>query len=407
LKIRSLRRTLVVLVAVAGLVALTVTASLASAANDAAAPIKLMEIVTVNTIAQNLPEEQAGATAAVNAINKTGGMSGHKVVMETCNDQYNPNQAATCAHQAVSDGVAAVFGNSVFSPEIVPVLAAAHIPMIGLQGANPIDYTDPDSYEWFSSAADWFTAMPGILKKEGVHKVTQLVSNLPAVLALAKLFAAPEHALGLQDGGQVQAPNNSTDYLPFAQAVKSSGGDGVAMIIQAAQITAYFTAANQLGALKGIHYIDLPGHYPPSVIQSLKPIIATGNLNLVLISPLPPVAATKKYPAVGQYIKDVQTLNKATHMNGSTTYDATSLGYWTDVQLIKTLVGMTKGAITGQALINTLNHAKNINISGFFKWTPAAPGPANEPHLSNHAVFLEVLNTKGGIVSAPDKLFHK
>jgi ABC-type branched-subunit amino acid transport system substrate-binding protein len=407
LKIRSLRRTLVVLVAVAGLVALTVTASLASAANDAAAPIKLMEIVTVNTIAQNLPEEQAGATAAVNAINKTGGMSGHKVVMETCNDQYNPNQAATCAHQAVSDGVAAVFGNSVFSPEIVPVLAAAHIPMIGLQGANPIDYTDPDSYEWFSSAADWFTAMPGILKKEGVHKVTQLVSNLPAVLALAKLFAAPEHALGLQDGGQVQAPNNSTDYLPFAQAVKSSGGDGVAMIIQAAQIPPYFQAASQLGALQGLKYVDLPGHYPPPVIQALKPILATGKLNLVLISSLPPVNATKKYPAIQQYIHDVQALNKSTHAAGSTTFDSTSLSYWLDVQIVKTVVQTIKSPITGQSILNALNHAKNIDVSGFFKWTPSAPGPANEPHLSNHAVFLEVINKKGGIVAAPKSLFKK
>ena len=49
--------------------------------------------------------------AAARAINAAGGVNGHPLVVDSCNDQGDPNLSATCARKMVSDHVVATFGD--------------------------------------------------------------------------------------------------------------------------------------------------------------------------------------------------------------------------------------------------------------------------------------------------------
>src|SRR5258708_7340693 len=54
------------------------------------------------------PEVRPGAQAAVDAINAAGGIHHHKVVLDVCDDQGDPNTAASCAEKMDSSPVTAV-----------------------------------------------------------------------------------------------------------------------------------------------------------------------------------------------------------------------------------------------------------------------------------------------------------
>ena len=83
------------------------SSSSGSSAAAPAAPVKIGVIVPENTQIYNAPDVVAAVRAAAYAENKSGGLDGHQVVVDYCNEQANPNQATACARQMVSDGVVA------------------------------------------------------------------------------------------------------------------------------------------------------------------------------------------------------------------------------------------------------------------------------------------------------------
>src|SRR6266581_6443093 len=92
-------------------------------------PIKIMVTGTFNGPGIGYPESTAGAKAAADAINAAGGVGGHPIEIEACDDQYDANKAAACAQKAVSDKVTALVGGvEFFNPGVYPTIEAAKIP---------------------------------------------------------------------------------------------------------------------------------------------------------------------------------------------------------------------------------------------------------------------------------------
>ncbi len=86
------------------------------------------------------PEVRPAAQAAVDALNAAGGIHHHKVVLDVCDDQGNPNIAASCAGKMVSSQVTAVLlGYTNNSQQIEPVLQTAGVPYV-----DPVPHLGPD-----------------------------------------------------------------------------------------------------------------------------------------------------------------------------------------------------------------------------------------------------------------------
>ena len=78
------------------------------------------------------PEGQTAIEAAAMSLNAAGGINGHPIQVAACNDQGDPNVAAQCARQAVSDGDVAVLGSySQNAGQVLPILQAANIAYVG------------------------------------------------------------------------------------------------------------------------------------------------------------------------------------------------------------------------------------------------------------------------------------
>lgn len=105
---------------------------------------------TLVSIVDNLQpgQDSAGLNAAVGAINAAGGIHGHKMVVNVCNDENDPNQAAACARQAAANpAVLAAVGNDTnYGAQVDPILAKAGIANIGPIPYSSTDFTDKNSY---------------------------------------------------------------------------------------------------------------------------------------------------------------------------------------------------------------------------------------------------------------------
>jgi ABC-type branched-subunit amino acid transport system substrate-binding protein len=374
---------------IAGVGAATVGAFIALPAvpsqAGATAPLQVMDIVNVNTPQENYVEAEAAATAAVKAINSSGGINGQKIILTLCNDMANPDQAASCAQQAVSNhDVAVVNANEAYGVDVLPVLSAAHIPFIGAAGDTPSDYTDPDSYPYEATLGDEFYNFAAVAKKFGhVTSLAMVGANLAPSIAIGKYVITGASADHVPFVKSVLFPLTVTDFTPYIEAMKSAGANGVAALIAQGFQTAFFQAEQTLNYL--VPTISYSSLISPTILAALGPALTA---KLYIISAMPPATATKQYPV----LKTIAQNMLATGMAGDTDVDQQALDTYLGYYAIKAAVKSTKGPITAPKLQSALNHAKDLNLLGIVtKWTPSAKGPSNEPRATKHKLYVETV----------------
>ncbi|GAA1518591.1 ABC transporter substrate-binding protein [Nocardioides humi] len=102
-----------------------------SSGGSADGPIRIISIGSFESAVFSTPQIETALRAKVAAINADGGIDGRDVELTVCNDKFDPNEATACAQRAVSEGfVAVVGGASPFSPQFLPILEKAKIPLV-------------------------------------------------------------------------------------------------------------------------------------------------------------------------------------------------------------------------------------------------------------------------------------
>jgi ABC-type branched-subunit amino acid transport system substrate-binding protein len=183
---------------------------------------------------------------AVKAINASGGVNGHRLDVVQCDTQNNPNGAAACGREMVSDGVVAVVGSITgFGAQIIPILDAAHIPSLGQIAVGSADSTNPDGFPFAPSGIDAAAGEPALAVSLGKKKISQVRVDLTVVASLPKLAAiglAP-HGLKLING--VAIPMNSPDMSSYVAAASANGTDAISIVLQPGDLENFVKAAKQ------------------------------------------------------------------------------------------------------------------------------------------------------------------
>src|SRR5260370_23807381 len=189
--------------------------------------IKLMVIGELSSPVMALPQLVVGDQAGVRVVNAAGGVNGRKIVLLSCNTQADPNVAASCAREAVTEKVSAVVGMlSLEGNAVQTILAPAKIPTIANQALDPLDYTSPNSFPIVTapvSIVGMALTMPGY--KDCKHPALLQVNNPTAQVggALVKHVYAQ---LGL-DLKIVNVDIQSNDVRPQVATLLSGGTDCV------------------------------------------------------------------------------------------------------------------------------------------------------------------------------------
>jgi ABC-type branched-subunit amino acid transport system substrate-binding protein len=168
----------------------------------------------------------AGAQAAADQINAQGGIGGRKVVIDTCNTMYTPSVAVACAHKAVADHAAAMFGcEPTWGTTGLPILGAAGIPSFNCMNTQ-VDFTAPYS---FGLQAGGFGELAGmahyLCTVPTVHSVVLYALTTP-YQQLQTAASSVLKACGKTMQG-VFYPITTTDLTPYAAKVAALHPDFV------------------------------------------------------------------------------------------------------------------------------------------------------------------------------------
>jgi branched-chain amino acid transport system substrate-binding protein len=376
----------------------------AASSGAAKAPIRLMVDTTMTPAAAlgglSFPYPAVTAKAAAAALNKDGGIDGHQVVIDVCDNQGNPNQSAACGREAKSNGDIAVVGSWDVegATEILPVLQAEGIPYIGALAASPAEVTSPDSFIFDDGAVLASYATAAMWSSEGCKNVVEFgVSGSAAfteeLAGQQKIAAADGYQLHVVDiqVGQTDVSAPISTALSMHPDCVSYEGDG--------QTTAKLVAGVRQAGYTG-KFITAIGSLLPQLLASLGKV---GNGVLVLNTTLSPYSND---PLVTEF------RNQVTAYVGSAKAAAVDLNEfgqdgWSGVRLVDLALSGT-GDYTSAELLKKLPTMCDVNVGNVYPnvdfCKPSVQSPVFPRIFNTYETYFVAEN--GVYVPVPGQTWH-
>jgi ABC-type branched-subunit amino acid transport system substrate-binding protein len=363
--------------------------SAGSATQPTGSEVKIMIIATKDNPGLKQSNAFEAAQARVDAVNASGGLSGHKLTLIQCDENLDPNQEKACVKKAVSQKVSAVVGSSLLFDQF-DSLESAHIPLLYNIGLTPKLYQSPISWptggivSWFAGEAMMASKLD--LKTVALGGVNQAASQ--AGMGIVKLAAAN---LKLQVVGTVTSSITATDLTSDAAALTRSNPDGVLLSGTNLYNTQMIKALVQ-GGYKGKLLSQAPG-LKPADIQALG-----SAANGVYLSAVGQPTDSATSTEAKQMQADVAKYGSAAKDLG----DETSAASWSGVYLFASVMAHAT-SFTGQDVIAALTKLSSPipgGVFGPFVGSGDAPFTAY-PRLFNASYLPEVIKD-GKVVATGD-----
>lgn len=378
--------------------AVMLTAALATAAcgqgsgGDGPEPIRIATIATLESQQFSAPQVRTAVEVAVREINDAGGIGGRPIEPTFCNDKFDPNEAGTCAREAISDGAVAVVGGTTpNAPSILPLLEEAGLPWLAGSGTSgPAELRSPISYPINAGA-------PGMGIGAGARAVAL---GGPNVVVMAgenegSQAGGQQAALGVTTAGgtvrTIVVPLNAPDFsAQAANALTGGMPDAVSVAVTPEDAVKVVQALHQAGYTGPV---TAPSSlFPPTSIAALGPA-AEG---ITVMSRLTPTTSTS-VPQVKQFV------DQMTAADPDVRIDDLGLNAWTGVHLLAELL-KDRPVEDSRTVLDALG---SISAPIELGTVPAYPGvrtPAPEPDYPRVAVFetIEAKVVDGRLVQQGD-----
>jgi ABC-type branched-subunit amino acid transport system substrate-binding protein len=339
-------------------------------------PFKVLVMYGVNALSNNAPNMGAAIQASAADVNKHGGIGGRPLVIELCNHQGSLNGSADCARQAVADSVDDVMLYSTFDTLAVPILTAAHIPMIGGIISAQTDYNVPSIVPLTGGTTPLWMGCVYLAKSLGAKTLGTVQVDTASSYALIASVKAAASAAGVKFLGNVVAPLTLADFTPIAQQMQNMNPEFETHPITTAQNIALIRAEQTLG----FH----TKHCTHSQLVLPSDLQAAGSVTdgLYATSTMPPSTATQ-LPGVKKFVAAMQAANI------SDLGESDEIG-WLFPYALQALAETIKGPVTSAAMLKAAHTAKNLNLQGLLNWSPGQKGPAPYPNSPNGQVWFNV-----------------
>jgi len=356
--------------------------------------IALLGDITAPSLGGGSPETGQGATAAVNAINKAGGINGRKLELTICNTEGDPNQVLACARQVADNkSIIAVVGSStvVGSPE-------SALKDAGLADFGEFPIPGPDT-----SSAVSFPVIGGpvvetecsvslIAQRVKARKMTVAYEDVPAAAAILPLISSLAGAQHVTVVHKVGLPSTATDLSP--QVATADSGVGATMLATDPQQEQQFILAAKSSG-------------------STVPLVAGDTLTPTSIKAMGSAAngvyeCDSLRPVSTAFAGGRQFLAETSYLGKGFAVDDTSTNAWLAVHMFANIL-KTMPTITRQSVLAKLKNLHNVSAYGFT--TPLTTASTYSglggqfPRLFTRTAFLEKIEN-GKTVELPNGEVH-
>lgn len=353
------RSALVVAVAVGAVVLAGCGASSGGSGGGGSDTIKLM---VDSTIAPSpafggigFPYPVVGAKAAAKAINDAGGIDGHKIQIDECDNKGDPNQSAVCGRQAISNGDIAVIGawDIQGAGQILPILQQAKIPYIGALAGQPVEVQNPISFIFDPGAVVSAFGTAQLWIDSGCKHVVLFSpqasdpKQVDAQKSIAQKGGVKFDTVDISTGAADVAPQVSS-ALGMNPDCMTYEGDG--------QTTAKLIAGARGAGYKG-QFITAIGSLLPPFLASLGPV---GDGVKVLNTTL---STDSDDPMVTQFRNEV--LAYAGQKDGPQNLNEFAQDGWSSVQLVKQALSGS-GEYTAAKLLEKIPTMCDVNVGNVY-----------------------------------------
>jgi branched-chain amino acid transport system substrate-binding protein len=336
----------------------------------------------------------------VRQANANGGINGHEVVLDFCNENLNPNTARNCARQMVSDHVIAMADTSVITAEAdaYKILGAANIANVGPVSFSGAAATDPDSYLIRPDENYSIASLAQYSVSAGDKKIALALLDSPLTATYKPLLSKVAPALGGQLVTTVTFPQVTSDVSTQAEALMSASPDAV-MLQQ--------SPAAALPMMKDMDALGYKGKFLSDGAQfTASDLAGLGSVanQLMFTSPFPPATDTS---ILG--IKEFRAAMTAEKAAGDTeapagdAVESYDIQAWADVTAIQRIANASK-ATDAASFKTAIDATKDLNLDGVVPpWTPnESHSGAPEPRVNNGS-FYEYSWDNGKAVIANSK----
>jgi ABC-type branched-subunit amino acid transport system substrate-binding protein len=330
-------------------------------------PLKVMTVTTLNAAGPTYENIANTAKAYADYVNAQGGIAGHPLEVTVCDEQFDPAVAASCARQAVDEGMVSIVGSfTYFAESIVPVIAESSITWFGACcPITPSELTNPYSF----NIGNQPMYAVGAVKRA----VDDGCENINAAVTIgAEVFIPPMEnaigALGRSFGELIMVDPTAQDYSADVAQI-SDGADCVIVILSETPFTTWNVAWAQSGTEAR--------QYGPQ-----------GNLNAV--SAAGAVEATEGDVVVGMY-PDISTdpwteyraaLDASGYTDDGNDYNSLGgMGTWAAFVGFTQIAETIDGEITAESFYEAANTTSSLDLNGMVsvldftqEWTDGLEG---------------------------------
>ena len=327
-------------------------------------PVMIGQIVPLTGPGLQLTQLGQAMTAAVAYYNSTGGLQGHKLVLDECDSQGTLPAETQCAQKLVNDHVVAEVGGAhpFNAGGDLAVFAAAGTPLVGLSvGAVP-EYSSKIVYSIDPGQILMLAGMIVALIRHGCKNPSLVTIDQSGVAQIPTLINPIAEKAGGMLKNLVLVPSASVDYSPYVTAASANGSCGAAIALASNQANAYVHAYTSLGATFKLSFSS--GTYST---MDLKKLSSTAMARTVYTYGVP-FGDDPSVPGMA----NVEKILKG---GGSDITLASANG-----QAISAVLGMhafmvaaggISGAITPSSVTAAMKSATNINMWGITPpWSP-------------------------------------
>ena len=358
-------------------------------------PIKLMSITTLNANGPTYENIAITAELAAEFINDTGGINGRPVEVIVCDEQFDPAIAATCARDAVEEGVISVVGSfTYFAEAVVPVISESDITWFGACcPISPSELTSPYS---FNIGNQPMYAVGEV--KRAVEDGCEAI-NAVIVEGADAIFRPPmENAIaayGMEFGDVIITPTIAQDYsAEIARA--TTDADCMVVVMSETPFLTWNTALQQSGS-------DIKQYGNQGNLNAISAKGAEEATDGNIISGMYPDISTSPWDDYRMMLEknDVdQVANDFNSLGG--------MGTWAAYMGFAQIARGIEGDVTPTSFFEAASNTSNLDLNGMVpvldftqEWTDGLPGYAR---LFNRSVVYSQLSN-GEVIPVDNEFF--
>jgi len=334
-------------------------------------PLKIGYLTDGKTASIDNSSEVPAAQAAVKYINAyLGGVDGHPLSLDVCDDQQTPSGATDCGNQFVTDKDPAVIYNvSGQGGSLFKVLSAAGIPLVAYASIDTSTLMAKSGVAFVltNGLASAFAGPAVVAQNLGVKRAAEIVTDVPAASDPAKALDGIVYKNAGIAIDVIPIPVGEADLTPQIQAEMAKSPGQFHVLGDVGLCTA------ALKAIKGAGFTGSIVLIPQCITATSSAGIPGGYAGMKLLtastnSPTDPdnkiyIAAMKLYsPGTGPFVNGVTqggfaaVLGFARAMTGST-------GVFTPAGIVATISSMSPQALPFGAGITFQCNGQQVSIT--------------------------------------------